>query len=79
MRRDSSLYVVVLESSFPHSSPVSGPSDILLTIRASRPKSLQFDCAQQLLEMAPHHDRRVVKLSLRPDQVVPIVVKGRRD
>jgi len=78
-RRDGSLYIVVLESSFPHSSRVSAPSDILVTIHSSRPKTLHLDCAQQLLEMAPQRDHRVVKLSLRPDQVAPIVVKGWKD
>ena len=74
VRGDDSLYVVVLESSFPEPRPGGTPVDVLLTVHCGTPADVSFTCDRTLLDMQPEPGKRTVKLQLRPDEVVPMVV-----
>ena len=74
-RRDGSLYVVVLESSFPEPRPGGTAADGLLSIHCDAPSAVGFTCDRPLLRMPPQPGKRTVKLRLRPDGVVAMVVR----
>jgi len=78
-RSDGSLYVVLLESSFPYPRSGDTEADVLLSIRCSDPRTVTFDCRKPLRDMPSEDERRIVKLGLRPDEVVPLIVRGASD
>ncbi|MBT3374290.1 MAG: hypothetical protein HN742_22865 [Lentisphaerae bacterium] len=73
-RPDGSLYIVVLEASFPEPRPGGTSAEVLLSVHCDAPPKVTFACDKPLLEMQPEPSKRTVKMSLRPDQVVSMAI-----
>lgn len=73
-RPDGSLYVVVMESSWPFSS--GKPVEVELTLRGSGAEKARLECGHALREGISGRDERRVTLTLQPDEVVGLTVHG---
>jgi len=74
---DDSLYVVVMESSWPFSSGL--PQEVDLLLRGPGADTATLECDQPLREGPRRAGERLVTMTLEPDEVVCLTVVGMHD